>query len=62
MAVLKNKISLKNISKTFYLKDRTVEVLKDITFDVKENEFLVLLGPGQCGNASWRSCPDVLWL
>lgn len=49
MAVLKNKISLKNISKTFYLKDRTVEVLKDITFDVKENEFLVLLGPGQCG-------------
>lgn len=49
MAVLKNKISLKNISKTFYLKDRRVEVLKDITFDVKENEFLVLLGPGQCG-------------
>lgn len=49
MAVLKNKISLKHISKTFYLKDRTVEVLKDMTFDVKENEFLVLLGPGQCG-------------
>ena len=49
MAVLKNKISLKNVSKTYYLKDRTVEVLKDITLDVKENEFLVLLGPGQCG-------------
>lgn len=49
MAVLKNKISLKNVSKTYYLKDRTVEVLKDITFDVRENEFLVLLGPGQCG-------------
>ena len=49
MAVLKNKISLNNVSKTYYLKDRTVEVLKDITLDVKENEFLVLLGPGQCG-------------
>lgn len=49
MAVLKNKISINNISKTFYLKDRNVEVLKDISFDVKENEFLVLLGPGQCG-------------
>ena len=49
MAVLKNKISLKNVSKTFWLKDRTVEVLKDITLDVRENEFLVLLGPGQCG-------------
>ena len=35
MAVLKNKISLKNVSKTFWLKDRTVEVLKDITLDVR---------------------------
>ncbi len=49
MAVLESKISLKNVTKTFYTKDRTVEVLKDITFDVRENEFLVLLGPGQCG-------------
>ena len=47
MAVLKNKISIKNLTKTYYLKDRTVEVLKDMTFEVKENEFLVLLGPGQ---------------
>ena len=49
MAVLENKISVRHITKTFFLKDRKVEVLKDITFDVKENEFLVLLGPGQCG-------------
>ena len=49
MAVLKNKISIKNLNKSYFLKDRTVEVLKDMTFDVKENEFLVLLGPGQCG-------------
>lgn len=49
MAVLENKISLKHITKTYELKDKKVEVLKDITFDVKENEFLVLLGPGQCG-------------
>ncbi len=49
MAVLENKISLNHVSKTFYSKDRTVEVLKDISFDVRENEFLVLLGPGQCG-------------
>ncbi len=49
MAVLKNKISIKNLNKTYFLKDRNVEVLKDMSFDVKENEFLVLLGPGQCG-------------
>ena len=48
MAVLENKISVRHLTKTFFLKDRKVEVLKDITFDVKENEFLVLLGPGQC--------------
>ncbi len=49
MAVLENKISIRNISKTFYLKDKTIEVLKDVNIDVKENEFLVILGPGQCG-------------
>lgn len=49
MAVLENKISIRNISKTFYLKDKTLDVLKDVNIDVKENEFLVILGPGQCG-------------
>lgn len=44
-----NKISLKNITKTFYGKKESVEVIKDISFDVENNEFLVLLGPGQCG-------------
>lgn len=49
MAVLKNKIELKNVSKKYVLKDRTVDVLDNISFDVRENEFLVLLGPGRCG-------------
>jgi len=49
MEVLKDKIIIRNLSKTFYLKDKTAEVLKNINIDVKENEFLVLLGPGQCG-------------
>nr|WP_305144879.1 ABC transporter ATP-binding protein [Anaerotruncus sp. DFI.9.16] len=31
------------------MKSETKEVLKDINITVKENEFLVLLGPGQCG-------------
>lgn len=49
MAVFKDKIKIKNLSKTYYLKDKTVEVLKDVNLTVRENEFLVLLGPGQCG-------------
>ena len=49
MAVLKDAIIIKDLAKTFYLKSETKEVLKDINITVKENEFLVLLGPGQCG-------------
>ena len=49
MAVLKDTILIKDLAKTFYLKSETKEVLKDINITVKENEFLVLLGPGQCG-------------
>jgi len=49
VAVLKDTIIIKDLAKTFYLKSETKEVLKDINITVKENEFLVLLGPGQCG-------------
>lgn len=45
----KVKIRIDNVSKTFFLPDRGVEVLRNISLDVRENEFLVILGPGQCG-------------
>lgn len=46
----KIRISIKNISKTFTNKDNTtLRVLDDVNIDVYENEFLVILGPGQCG-------------
>lgn len=43
------KMSLRNISKSYYSRKETQEAVKDVSFDVMENEFLVLLGPGQCG-------------
>ena len=49
MAVLENKISVRNLCKTYEMKDKSHEVLREMSFDVRENEFLVLLGPGQCG-------------
>ena len=49
MAVLRDKIVIKGLSKTFFTKNKTVEVLKDINITVRENEFLILLGPGKCG-------------
>lgn len=44
------KLNINNISKTFcYEKDKPHLVVDNISFDVKNNEFLVLLGPGHCG-------------
>ena len=48
----KIKISCSNISKTFKTPAGDFEVLKELSFDVKENEFLVIFGPGQCGKTT----------
>ena len=56
MEVRKNKIMVENLCKTYHTNSGDHEVLKDISFNVEENEFLVLLGPGRCeiGRASCR--------
>ena len=46
---VKNVLSLKNVSKSFYGRNRVFEAVNIVSLDVRENEFLVLLGPGQCG-------------
>lgn len=47
------KCSCHSVSKTFVQKEtQFVHVLKDIDLDVRENEFLVLLGPGQSGKST----------
>jgi NitT/TauT family transport system ATP-binding protein/sulfonate transport system ATP-binding protein len=47
------KIYCENINKTFIQKGHIeVPVIRDITLEVKENEFLVVLGPGQCGKTT----------
>lgn len=49
MAESRVRIEVKNLCKTFDNAKEPVEVLKDVSFNVYENEFLVILGPGQCG-------------
>lgn len=49
MAVSGIKIEASSLSKSFQTQKGTLEVLKDVSFHVYENEFLVILGPGQCG-------------
>lgn len=46
------KMSVSGLYKTFPTPKGTFEVLKDLTFDVNENEFLVIFGPGQCGKTT----------
>ncbi|WMJ86610.1 ABC transporter ATP-binding protein [Anaerocolumna sp. MB42-C2] len=49
MEQLKRKMEIKNISKTFYSKEGYFTAIEDVSFDVYDGEFLVLLGPGRCG-------------
>ena len=48
----KIKLSCKGLGKTFETPKGDFEVLRDLTFDVYENEFLVIFGPGQCGKTT----------
>lgn len=46
------KIKMENISKTFTLKDESLEVLKNINLFVKGGEFVSILGPSGCGKST----------
>jgi NitT/TauT family transport system ATP-binding protein len=46
---LTKKMVIKGISKTFYSKKDYFTSIDDVSFDVNEGEFLVILGPGRCG-------------
>lgn len=49
MEQVRKLLSVENISKTFYSRAGYYHAIEDVSFDVYENEFLVLLGPGRCG-------------
>lgn len=44
-----NKLELRGISKAFLTKKSYTMAIQQVDLAVRENEFLVLLGPGQCG-------------
>lgn len=45
----KVKLQIKNLTKVFTSKEKDIKAVDNVSFDVYDNEFLVLLGPGQCG-------------
>lgn len=45
-------IKLDHVRKVFYSENEVKEVIHDISLEVKENEFVVLFGPGQSGKTT----------
>ena len=44
-------LRLENIAKSFYARQEVFDAVSDVSIDVYENEFLTILGPGQCGKS-----------
>lgn len=49
-------IVCQNLGKTFDTARGDVHVIDNIDLKVRENEFLVLFGPGQCGKSTFINC------
>ncbi len=47
----KSKLKLENISQSYVVNNEVVDAVSDVSFEVYDNEFLVLLGPGHCGKS-----------
>lgn len=45
-------LSIRNLSKSFPKDDGVVEAIKDLSLDVKKNEFVCILGPSGCGKTT----------
>ena len=49
MDQLNKRMEINGISKTFFSDKGYFTAIKDVSFDVNDGEFLVILGPGRCG-------------
>lgn len=45
-------ITIENVSKSFHVGVQNVPVLKNITFSIKADDFLILYGPSGCGKST----------
>ena len=47
-----NILTLKNISKTYYTKDKEIVAIKDLSLNIKENSIIAIVGPSGCGKST----------
>lgn len=45
------KLVLENVSKSYVVKNEILKAVNNVSFSVFDGEFLVILGPGQCGKS-----------
>ena len=48
----KNILRIKNLSKTYYTKDREILSLNNISLDISENSITSIVGPSGCGKST----------
>jgi NitT/TauT family transport system ATP-binding protein len=46
-------IEIKNLSKSFHLNSKRIEVLNKINLDIRRGEFITILGPNGCGKTTF---------
>ncbi|MBE0574220.1 ABC transporter ATP-binding protein [Candidatus Dojkabacteria bacterium] len=49
---MKSIIKIKNVSKTFYTKVQEIHVLKNIDFEIADEDFLIIFGKSGCGKST----------
>lgn len=47
-----NILTIKNISKNYYTKEKEITAIQDISLDIKENSITAIVGPSGCGKST----------
>lgn len=53
-------LSVKNLQKSFGKKEKTKEVLKDISIDIYKGDVVAIIGPSGCGKSTFLRCLNCL--